>query len=473
MGRVLIIGGGASGRVAAHKCAQIPEIFSDITLASRSLEKPLKIKDEVWEKQERHINVEKVNADNTNEVVKLITKTIPEVVIHVALPYQNFPIMDACLETGVHYIDTATPEVRERPGFDYKGQWAYDDKFKEKGLMALLGCGFDPGVTSVFTAYGKKHFLDNIQFLDILDCNAGSHGRTFATNFDPEINIREITLPPRYFDRQKGWVQAPPIIDKEKSIHFTFDFPVAGEKEAYLLYHEELESLVKHFPEIERARFWMTFGEKYLAHLRAFVRYGVNSSTPLEFSSNEISPLEMIERITRESCNGVRFSEDEETVRMFEKIGLLNHEKIEFPTNKISPVVMLGTVLPKPEILGSGYTGKTCIGNVMTGTFCGEPRQVYIYNVCDHAKCYQELGSQAISYTAAVPAVIGAKMIMMGEWDELGVFNLEQLNPDPFMRDMDKYGLEWHVEEFSRDFIGDFYLQIFKNIPSKINHATK
>ncbi|PIN91446.1 saccharopine dehydrogenase [Candidatus Pacearchaeota archaeon CG10_big_fil_rev_8_21_14_0_10_32_14] len=452
MGKVLIIGGGASGRVATHKAAQIPEVFSDITLASRSLEKPYLIQAEVREKRGRDINVEQVDADQTSEVVNLINKTKPEVVIHVALPYQNFPIMDACLETGVHYIDTATPEVREKPGFDYKGQWAYDDKFKEKGLMALLGCGFDPGVTSVYTAYAKKHFLDKIQFLDILDCNAGSHGRTFATNFDPEINIREITLPPRHYDKKKGgWVQTPSIVDRD-SIHQTFDFPVTGKKEAYLLYHEELESLVEHYPEIERARFWMTFGENYLSHLRAFIKYGVNSSTPLEFDSNEVSPKEMIKRISETSQRGLFFLNH----LMFDKIGLLSEEKIKFSSNRISPVVMLGAVLPKPETLGSGYMGKTVIGNIMWGEFHGEPRSVYIYNVSDHAKCFQEIGCQGISYTAALPSVIGAKMIMTGEWKGSGVFNLEQLDPDHFMRDMDRYGLPWEVEEFSRKFIKDF-----------------
>jgi saccharopine dehydrogenase (NAD+, L-lysine forming) len=450
MGNVLIIGGGASGRVAAHKCAQIPEVFSNITLASKSLEKPKKIQEEIKKLQNKVININQVDAENTREVVDLIHKTQSELVIHVALPYQNFSIMNACLEAGVHYIDTATPEIRSKPGFDYKGQWSYDGKFKEKGLIALLGCGFDPGVTSVYTAYAKKHFLDKIEFLDILDCNAGNHGRTFATNFDPEINIREITLPPRYFDKKEGWVQKPVIIDTE-SFHFTFDFPVVGKKEAYLLYHEELESLVEHYPEIEQARFWMTFGEKYINYLRAFCKYGVNKSQALEFRSEEISPLEMMEKI-----GGKKLFEDKTTVEMFEKIGLLSKQKINFESTFVAPVVMLASILPKPENLGESYTGKTVIGNIMRGEKNGEPREIYIYNVCDHAKCYQEVGSQAISYTAGVPAVIGAKMIMTGEWKGKGVFNLEQLDPDPFMRDMDKYGLSWHVEEFNKKFIGDF-----------------
>ncbi|MBI5803517.1 saccharopine dehydrogenase family protein [Candidatus Pacearchaeota archaeon] len=457
---VLIVGGGASGRVAAHKCAQIPQVFQNITLASRTLEKPRKIQEEIEYLQGKDIEIAQVNAEDTGELVQLINRMSPkpDTLIHVALPYQNFPIMDACLETGVHYIDTATPEVRNKPGFSYKGQWAYQDRFKEKGLMALLGCGFDPGVTSVYVAYAKKHFLDEIKFLDILDCNAGNHGQEFATNFDPEINIREITLPPRHFDRPKGddWVETAPIISPD-AIHFKFDFPVAGENEAYLLYHEELESLREHFPEIERGRFWMTFGPKYISFLRAFCKYGINKVQGIEFSSNKVSPLEMLEKI-----GGRELLKDKTTMEMFDKIGLLSPEKKIFDSKHVAPVVMLASVLPKPETLGSGYTGKTAIGNVMMGTFNGNPRSIYIYSVGDHAKCYQEVRSQGISYTAAVPAVIGAKMIMTGEWRGRGVFNPEQLNPDPFMRDMDKHGLPWEVEEFNRGFISDseFYSRI-------------
>jgi saccharopine dehydrogenase (NAD+, L-lysine-forming) len=451
MGNILIIGGGASGRVVTHKCSQIPEVFTNITLASKSLDKPKIIQKEVKELQGKYINIEKIDAANTKELVDLINKVEPKVVIHVALPYQNYSIMDACLETRVHYIDTATPEVRDHTGFDYKGQWAYNKKFEEKGLTALLGCGFDPGVTSIYTAYAKKHFFDKIQFLDILDCNAGNHGRRFATNFDPEINIREITMSPRHFDKKKGgWAKTPAIIDSN-SIHFTFDFPITGKREAYLLYHEELESLVEHYPEIERARFWMTFGEKYLSYLRAFCKYGINTAQTLEFNSEEISPKEMMEKV-----GGDEMFKDKPTIEMFEKIGLLSQRKIKYDSKFIAPVVMLGSVLPKPEKLGESYIGKTVIGNIMQGEKNGVKRSVYIYNVCDHSKCYQETRSQAISYTAAVPAVIGAKMIMTKKWRGKGVFNLEQLDPDPFMRDMDKYGLPWQVEEYKDELIKDF-----------------
>ncbi|WP_444902329.1 saccharopine dehydrogenase family protein [Microbulbifer sp. SSSA007] len=396
MANVLIIGAGGVGQVVAHKCAQVADVFENITLASRTKSKC----DKIAAMLPRKIDTAEVDADNVPELVKLIEKVKPDMVINVALPYQDLHIMDACLETGVHYLDTANYEPPEEAKFEYKWQWAYQEKFEKAGLMALLGSGFDPGVTSVFTAYSKKHHFDRIQTLDILDCNAGDHGLPFATNFNPEINIREITANGRYWENGQ-WVTTKPM--EEKRI---FNFPEGiGDKDIYLLYHEELESLSKHFPEIERARFWMTFGESYLKHLEVLQNVGMTSIEPVQFQGQEIVPIQFLK-----------------------------------------------AMLPDPASLGPLTKGKTCIGNIIRGTKDGKEKIYYVYNTCDHQDCYKEVQSQAISYTTGVPAMIGAKMMMEGKWMKPGVWNMEQLDPDPFMDDLNKYGLPWQETWLDKPF---------------------
>ncbi|WP_444934718.1 saccharopine dehydrogenase family protein [Microbulbifer sp. JTAC008] len=396
MANVLIIGAGGVGQVVAHKCAQVAEVFENITLASRTKSKC----DKVAAMLPRKINTAEVDADNVPELVKLIEKVKPDLVINVALPYQDLHIMDACLETGVHYLDTANYEPPEEAKFEYKWQWAYQEKFEKAGLMALLGSGFDPGVTSVFTAYAKKHHFDRIHTLDILDCNAGDHGLPFATNFNPEINIREITANGRYWENGQ-WVTTKPMEEKR-----VFNFPEGiGDKDIYLLYHEELESLSKHFPEIERARFWMTFGESYLKHLEVLQNVGMTGIEPVEFQGQQIVPIQFLKEL-----------------------------------------------LPDPASLGPLTKGKTCIGNIIRGTKDGEEKIYYVYNTCDHQDCYQEVQSQAISYTTGVPAMIGAKMMLEGKWMKPGVWNMEQMDPDPFMDDLNKYGLPWQETWLDKPF---------------------
>ncbi|WP_078085237.1 saccharopine dehydrogenase family protein [Microbulbifer mangrovi] len=397
MANVLIVGAGGVGQVVAHKCAQVEEVFENITLASRTKSKCDKIADML----PRKINTAEVDADNVGEMVALIEKVKPDMVINVALPYQDLHIMDACLETGVHYLDTANYEPPEEAKFEYSWQWAYQDKFEKAGLMALLGSGFDPGVTSVFTAYAKKHHFDRIKTLDILDCNAGDHGLPFATNFNPEINIREITANGRYWEDGK-WVTTKPMEEKR-----VFEFPEGiGEKDLYLLYHEELESLSKHFPEIERARFWMTFGASYLKHLEVLQNVGMTSIEPIEFQGQQIVPIQFLKAL-----------------------------------------------LPDPASLGPLTKGKTCIGNIIKGVKDGEDKIYYVYNICDHQEAYKEVQSQAISYTTGVPAMIGAKMMMEGKWMKPGVWNMEQLDPDPFMDDLNKYGLPWQETWLDKPFV--------------------
>jgi len=397
MANVLIVGAGGVGQVVAHKCAQVEDVFENITLASRTKSKC----DKIAEMLPRKIDTAEVDADNVKEMVALIEKVKPDMVINVALPYQDLHIMDACLETGVHYLDTANYEPPEEAKFEYSWQWAYQDKFEKAGLMALLGSGFDPGVTSVFTAYAKKHHFDRIKTLDILDCNAGDHGLPFATNFNPEINIREITANGRYWEDGK-WVTTKPMEEKR-----VFEFPEGiGEKDLYLLYHEELESLSKHFPEIERARFWMTFGASYLKHLEVLQNVGMTSIEPIEFQGQEIVPIQFLKAL-----------------------------------------------LPDPASLGPLTKGKTCIGNIIKGVKDGEEKIYYVYNICDHQEAYKEVQSQAISYTTGVPAMIGAKMMMEGKWMKPGVWNMEQLDPDPFMDDLNKYGLPWQETWLDKPFV--------------------
>lgn len=393
MAKVLIIGAGGVGGVVTHKCAQVPEVFSEIVLASRTEAKCKAIAAQI----DRPIKTAQVDADNVPELVALLQREQPQLVINVALPYQDLTIMDACLEAGIHYLDTANYEPPGEAKFEYSWQWAYQDRFKDADLMALLGSGFDPGVTNVFTAYIKKHHLDEIHYLDIIDCNAGDHGYPFATNFNPEINIREVTAKGRYWE-DGAWRETDPLSEKR-----SFDFPAGiGPKNIYLMYHEELESITKHFPEIKRARFWMTFSDNYLKHLEVLGNVGMTSIEPVEFEGKEIIPLQFLKAL-----------------------------------------------LPDPASLGPRTKGKTCIGCVARGVKDGKEKTVYIYNICDHEECYREVKSQAISYTTGVPAMIGAKMMLEGKWMQSGVWNMEQLDPDPFMEDLNKYGLPWEIHTIS------------------------
>ena len=390
MAKVLIIGAGGVGQVVVHKCAQHPSVFSEILLASRTKSKCDKIAAQIAKQYGRTIKTAKVDADDVPALVKLMKRFKPKMVINVALPYQDLTIMDACLEADVHYLDTANYEPKEVAKFEYSWQWAYHERFKKAGLMGVLGCGFDPGVTNVFTAYGAKHYFDEIHELDIVDANAGSHGKAFATNFNPEINIREVTQNGRYFENGT-WVEIPP-----HSIMKPLNYPEIGAKNSYIIYHEELESLVKHFPTLKRARFWMTFGDEYLTHLR-----------------------------------------------VIQNIGMAGIEPINFKGKKIVPLEFLKAVLPNPGDLGENYTGWTSIGCRIKGIKNGKPATYYVYNNCSHEAAYKETGTQAVSYTTGVPAMIGAMMMLTGAWQGAGVWNIEQLNPDPFMVKLKEFGLPW------------------------------
>jgi saccharopine dehydrogenase (NAD+, L-lysine-forming) len=399
MSRVLIIGAGGVGNVVAKKCAQQSQTFTDLWIASRTLSKCDAIAAEVDKLYGVKIQTAAVDADSVTGLVKLIKRIDPVLVINIALPYQDLTIMDACLECGVNYLDTANYEPEDSAHFEYSWQWAYQERFKEKGLMAVLGCGFDPGVTNVFCAYAQKHHFDSIETIDILDCNAGDHGHPFATNFNPEINIREVTQEVRHW-RDGQWIQTPAILNDD-CVHFSFDYPEAGPRESYMLYHEEMESLVKHINGLKRIRFWMTFGESYLTHLK-----------------------------------------------VLENIGITRIDEVEFEGNKIVPIRFLKALLPDPGSLGAGYTGKAVIGCVFDGEKDGIKQKKYIYNVCDHAECYKEVQSQAVSYTTGVPAMIGAMLMLKGIWKGEGVFNIEQLDPDVFMDELNKNGLPWQMVDF-------------------------
>ncbi|MHC1742557.1 MAG: saccharopine dehydrogenase family protein [Syntrophobacteraceae bacterium] len=390
MSKVLIIGAGGVGGVVTHKCCQVPDVFSEVVLASRTLDKCEAIKRQLA----RPIETAQVDADDTGQVIDLIQRTSPDLLINVALPYQDLTLMDACLATGVDYLDTANYEPRDEARFCYKWQWDYQDRFKERGIMALLGCGFDPGVTNIFCAHALKHHFDEIHSIDIMDCNAGSHGHPFATNFNPEINIREVTARGKYFENG-AWIETDPL-----SVHQTFDFPEIGPREMYLMYHEELESLARNIPGVKRMRFWMTFGQEYLTHLRVLQNIGMTRIDPVLFEGREIIPLQFLKAL-----------------------------------------------LPEPSILGENYSGKTNIGCMIEGLKDGKARKYYIYNVCDHAACYREVKAQAISYTTGVPAMIGAMMMLTGSWRGTGVFNVEELDPDPFMEKLMIHGLPW-TEKF-------------------------
>lgn len=390
MGRILIIGAGGVGSVVAHKCAQLPEVFTEIMLASRTKSKCDLIAQKIGGNR---IQTAEVDADNVEQLTKLLKEYKPELVINVALPYQDLHIMDACLNAGVSYLDTANYEPIDEAKFEYSWQWAYQDRFKQAGLTAILGCGFDPGVTSVFTAYAKKHYFDEMHYLDIVDCNAGDHGKYFATNFNPEINIREVTQNGLYYENGK-WVETKPL-----EIHKVIEYPNIGPKDSYLLYHEELESLVKNFPKLKRARFWMTFGQRYITALEVLQEVGMTSIKPIIYKGIEIVPLQFLK-----------------------------------------------AVLPDPGSLGKNYKGETSIGCQIRGIKDGKDRTYYVWNNCSHEKAFQETGAQAVSYTTGVPAMIGAKMFLENKWRRAGVFNVEEFDPDPFMADLNKYGLPWHEE---------------------------
>ena len=394
LSKVLVIGAGGVGSVAVHKMAMNSDIFSHITLASRRIVSCEKVAESVLARTGVTIDVAQVDADDVAATIALIEKVQPRLVVNLALPYQDLNIMDACLATKTDYLDTANYEPRETPKFEYGWQWAYQDRFKEAGIMALLGSGFDPGVTSVFASYIKKHLLDTIDTLDILDCNGGDHGQHFATNFNPEINIREVTAPSRHWEAGE-WVEGPALSHKQ-----TFDFDQVGEKNMYLMYHEELESLAKFYPEIKRIRFWMTFGEAYLKHLEVLQNVGMTRIDPVMYEGKEIIPLQFLK-----------------------------------------------AVLPEPSSLGSTTKGKTNIGDIATGVKDGEAKTVYLYQVCDHEDAYAETGNQAVSYTTGVPAMIGAAMMLTGAWRGEGVFNIEQFDADPFMDMLNKHGLPWQVKE--------------------------
>jgi saccharopine dehydrogenase (NAD+, L-lysine-forming) len=387
----LIIGAGGVGRVVVHKCAMNSDVFGHLVLASRTLGRCEEIKNEL---PDADLEITTVDADNTQEVVKLIERVGAKIVINVALPYQDLTIMDACIQTKVHYLDTANYEHPDEAKFEYKLQWQRDKKFQEAGIMGLLGSGFDPGVTNVFCAYAQKHYFDEIHTIDILDCNAGDHGYPFATNFNPEINLREVSAKGRYWQEGK-WIETEPM-----EIKMVWDYPEVGPKDSYLLYHEEMESLVKHIKGLKRIRFFMTFGESYLTHMKCL-----------------------------------------------ENVGMLGIEPVEHQGQKIVPIEFLKTLLPDPASLGPRTKGKTNIGIVAEGIKDGKTRKIYIYQVSDHEQCYAEVKSQAVSYTTGVPAMIGAKLMLEKVWYKEGVHNMEEFDPDPFMDELNTQGLPWKVKE--------------------------
>lgn len=391
MGKVLIIGAGGVGTVVVNKVAQNTDVFTEIMLASRTKSKCDVIAADVKKRFGVEVKTAQVDADNVPELVKLLNAYKPELLINVALPYQDLTIMDACLEAGVNYLDTANYEPKDEAHFEYSWQWAYKERFEKAGLTAILGCGFDPGVTSIYTAYAAKHHFDEIHYLDIVDCNAGDHGKAFATNFNPEINIREVSQRGKYWENGQ-WIETEP-----HQIHMPLNYPEIGPKESYVIYHEELESLVKNYPTIKRARFWMTFGQEYLTHLR-----------------------------------------------VIQNIGMARIDEVEYNGQKIVPIQFLKAVLPNPGDLGENYTGQTSIGCRIKGLKDGVEKTYYVYNNCSHEAAYKETGAQGVSYTTGVPAMIGAMMFFKGEWRKAGVYNVEEFNPDPFMEQLNIHGLPWH-----------------------------
>ena len=387
----LIIGAGGVSRVVVHKCVQNADVFGKIVLASRSIGRCKEIRDEL---PNAEIEIATVDADVTKQVIALIQDVNADIVINVALPYQDLAIMDACVATNTPYLDTANYEHPDEAKFEYKLQWERDEKFKQAGIMGLLGSGFDPGATNMFCAYAQKHYFDEIHTIDILDCNAGDHGYAFATNFNPEINLREVSAKGRYWENGK-WIETEPM-----EIMQVWDYPEIGPKDSYLLYHEEMESLVKHIKGLKRIRFFMTFGQSYLTHMKCL-----------------------------------------------QNVGMLGIKEVEHKGMKIVPMEFLKTLLPDPASLGPRTKGKTNIGVVVEGLKDGVKKKIYIYQVSDHEKCYAETNSQGVSYTTGVPAMIGAKLMLQGVWSGAGVFNMEQLDPDPFMKEMNEQGLPWQIKE--------------------------
>ena len=399
MGKALIIGAGGVAGVAVHKCCQNPEVFEEICIASRTKSKCDALKEACEKKYgtgegRTKITTEQVDADHVDELVALINRVKPDIVMNIALPYQDLTIMDACLETKTHYLDTANYEPPETAHFEYSWQWAYRERFEKAGITAILGSGFDPGVTGVFSAYAQKHYFDEIETIDILDCNGGDHGYPFATNFNPEINIREVSAKGSYWENGK-WVETEPM-----EIKRVYNFDGVGDKDMYLLHHEEIESLAKNIKGIKRIRFFMTFGQSYLTHLKCLENVGMTSIEPIDFEGKKIIPLQFLK-----------------------------------------------AVLPDPASLGPKTVGKTNIGCIFSGKKDGKDVSYYVYNMCDHQECYKEVGSQAISYTTGVPAMIGAMMVLTGKWNKPGVFNVEEFDPDPFMEALNRFGLPW-VENF-------------------------
>lgn len=395
MGKCMIIGAGGVASVAAHKCCQNDAVFTELCIASRTKAKC----DALAEKlratgTKTRITTAQVDAMNVAQTVALIRKEKPDIVLNLALPYQDLKIMDACLETRTDYVDTANYEPEDTAKFEYKWQWAYDGRFRQAGITGLLGSGFDPGVTSVFVMYALKHHFDQIETIDILDCNGGDHGYPFATNFNPEINIREVTAKGSYWENGE-WIETEPMEIKRE-----YDFDQVGRKDMYLLHHEEIESLAKFVPGVKRIRFFMTFGQSYLTHLKCLENVGMTSIKPIMYEGREIVPIQFLK-----------------------------------------------AVLPDQASLGPRTKGKTNIGCIMTGTKGGKPKNLYIYNVCDHEESYREVGSQAVSYTTGVPAMIGTMLVMTGVWKKPGVFNMEQFDPDPFMEALNRWGLPWQIEE--------------------------
>lgn len=394
MSKILIVGAGGVGGVVAHKCAMNHAVFSQILLASRTLRKCEVIKEQIRQMHGRDIMIAKLDANDVAQTTALLKGFKPDLVINVALPYQDLPLMDACLAAGVNYLDTANYEPIDEAKFEYKWQWAYHDRFRDAGIMALLGSGFDPGVTNVFCAYANNKLVDEVNYIDIFDCNAGDHGHPFATNFNPEINIREITQRGRFWE-EGTWHETEPLSESQ-----TFDFPGIGPRKAYLMYHEELESLAKHLPHLRRARFWMTFSDEYLTHLRVLQNVGMTRIDPIRFQGQDIVPLQFLKAL-----------------------------------------------LPEPSSLGVNYTGKTCIGCLIDGQKAGQRKRVFIYNICEHGAAFDEVRAQAVSYTTGVPAMVGAMMMLKGIWTGKGVFNMEQLDPEPFLQALADNGLPWHVKE--------------------------
>ena len=394
MGKCMIIGCGGVASVAIHKCCQNSDVFEEILIASRTKSKCDALKAKLEGTTKTKIYTAQVDADNVNDLIALINEFQPDVVLNLALPYQDLTIMDACLAAKTHYVDTANYEPVDTAKFEYKWQWAYREKFKEAGICALLGSGFDPGVTGVFAAYAQKHYFDEIHYLDILDCNGGDHGYPFATNFNPEINIREVSANGSYWE-DGHWIETKPMEIKRE-----YNFAEVGKKDMYLLHHEELESLGLNLMGIKRIRFFMTFGQSYLTHLKCLENVGMTSIEPIEYEGKQIVPLQFLK-----------------------------------------------AVLPDPASLGPRTVGKTNIGCIFQGVKDGKEKTYYLYNVCDHQACYREVGSQAVSYTTGVPAMIGAMLVMNGTWNKPGVWNIEEFDPDPFMNALNQWGLPW-VEDF-------------------------